>query len=288
MDGSKPLTIAAIAVILATGAACARVSAGHVGIKSTYTGSGKGLEELTVGPAWANYNLFTESVFEYPTFVQTVVWTKSTDEGRPTNEEISFTNKDSMLISADISLAYSLVPERVPAFYLKFRSDNLETFTDGFLRNLAREKFNDVAGRYTIEQVMGDNGPMLAEVKASLQKDLDPIGVHLEQFGFIGAPRPPQAVIDSISAKVKAVQLAQQKQNEVLQAQADAAKQVAQAEGQAKATLTLADSQAQANRKLAESITPTLIEYRKLDKWNGQLPQVSGSSGGIIVGLGSK
>lgn len=276
-----------MAIVLST-VGCARVSAGHVGIKSTYTGNGKGLEALTVGPAWAGYNMLTESVFEYPTYVQSVVWTQNTAEGKPVNEEISFTNKDSMLINADISLAYSLIPDRVPAFYLKFRSDNLETFTSGFLRNLAREKFNDVAGKYTIEQVMGDNGPMLAEVRSALQHDLDPIGVHLEQFGFIGAPRPPQAVIDSISNKVKATQLAQQKQNEVLQATADAAKQVAQAKGQAEATLALAEAQAQANRKLAESITPTLIEYRKLDKWDGKLSQVSGAGGGIILGLGQK
>src|SRR5579871_365311 len=85
---------------------CSRVSPGYVGIKSTVVGSGRGLQDVAVGPAWVFYNPTTESVFEYPTSAQTVVWTKNTAEGKPVNEEITFTNKDRMQISADISLGY--------------------------------------------------------------------------------------------------------------------------------------------------------------------------------------
>ncbi len=53
----------------------------------------------------------------------------------------------------------------------------------------------------------------------------------IDQFGFIGSPRPPQSVIDAINAKVQAQQIAVQKQNELVQSQADAAKLVAAAEG---------------------------------------------------------
>ena len=175
----------------------------------------------------------------------------------------------------------------MPAFYVKFRSDDLTRFTHGFLRNLARDHFNETAGKYTVEQIMGDNGPFIQEVRSKLQTDLEPIGVKLEQFGLIGAPRPPSGVIAAINAKVGATQLALQKQNEIVQAEADAKKQIAAAEGQAQSVLRIAEAQALANRKLADSLTPTLIQYEALQKWDGSMPQVMGSGGTPFIDLRS-
>lgn len=220
--------------------------------------------------------------------MQTVVWTQNTAEGKPVNEEITFTNKDSMQIAADISLAYTLERDKVPAFYVKFRSDDLNHFTMGFLRNMAREKFDNVAGRYSVEQIMGDNAAMLKEVRAELQAALDPYGVHIEQFGFIGAPRPPSSVIEAINLKVKANQIALQKQIEVMQQEAEAKKRIADADGWAKSTVIRADAEADANRKVAASLSPTLVEWKKLEKWDGHLSQVSGSAGGILLNVQGK
>lgn len=268
-----------IALLSSVAAGCARVGPGYVGIKVSMAGSDRGVNDIPATTGWVFYNPFGSSVYEYPTFVQQVVWTQNPAEGRPANEEITFTNADQMQIAVDVSLAYHIEPDKVPAFYVKFRSDDLDSFTYGYLHSLARDKFNEIGGKYRIEQIMGDNGPFLKEVKASLQTDLTPIGVVLEsQFGIIGAPRPPPAVIEAINMKVGAVQLAQQKQNEVVQAQADANKAVAKAEGDARSILAVATAQAEANRKIAESLSTNLIHYKELEKWDGKLPQVSGGS----------
>jgi len=239
-------------------------------------GSQRGVQDFTLKTGWVWYNPFGTSILEYPTFVQTAKWTKDVNEGKPLNEEITFTNKDQMLIAADISLSYSLQAEKVPAFYVKFRSDDIDAFTHGFLRNVARDQFNETAGKYSIEQIMGDNGPFLAEVRRKLQTSMEPVGVVIEQFGLIGAPRPPQAVIDSINAKVQAIQNASRVENEIRQSQAEAQKRIAIAEGEAKA-----------NQILTSSLTPTLIQWRQLElngrsieKWNGQLPVYNG--GGVM------
>lgn len=255
------------------------IQPGHAGIVVDAYGKDRGVQSYTASTGRVWYNPFTTTVFEYPTFVQSVVFTHSQDEGKAVNEEITFTNADQMSIAADVSLSYSLSLEKLPAFYVKFRSDDLSQFTYGFLRSLMRDKFNEIAGHYSIAQIMGDNGPFLREVKAALQTDLEPVGVHLEsQFGFIGAPRPPQQVIDAINLKVQATQLAMQKQNELVQVQADAAKAVAKAEGEARATLAWADAEATANRKIADSLTANLVQYKALEKWNGTLPQVAGAA----------
>lgn len=283
------LTMTILATMLLSSAACTRVGPGYVGIKVSLAGDSKGVDSVPATTGWVLYNPIFSSVYEYPTFVQTAVWTKNPNEGDSNcdkcNEEITFTNMDQMQVSADISLSYHLIPEKVPAFYVKFRSDDLHMFTHGILRNLARDAFNEHAGRYQIAQIMGDNAAFIADVKAALQTQLTPIGVQLDQFGLIGAPRPPQAVIEAINAKVHATQLAQQKQNELVQVQADAAKQVAQTEGYAKSVTIRAEAEASANRKIADSITPTLIQLRQLEKWNGALPYINGGSTNPFVSL---
>ena len=250
---------------------CTRVGPGHVGIKVSMAGDAKGVDSAPAVTGWVFYNPFLTSVFEYPTFVQQVQLEGET-------EQITFTTKDQMKVSADISFAYSIHAERVPHFYVRFRSDDLTTFSHGYLRSLIRDNFNDVGGRYAVEEIMGPrSAEFLTEVREQVQNIVGPLGVEMDkQFGFIGAPRPPQGVIDSINNKVQAVQIAQQKQNELVQSQADAAKEVAKTEGYAKSVLLRATAEATANKLLSESITTNLLELKRLEKWNGTLPQVTG------------
>lgn len=254
---------------------CTHIDAGHVGVLMEQC-SGGGVQPKPLGVGYHTTGACT-TIVEYPTYVQTVVWTKSPQEGHPNNEEITFTNADQMQISVDISLAYQLVPDRVPAFYAKFRADDLDRFTHGFLRNLARDKFDAAGGKYRVEQIMGDNGTFLAEVRSALQKDLDPYGVVISQFGFVGAPRPPQNVIDAINAKIGATQKAVQIENELKQSEAEARKSVAKAEGEARSTRLRADAEAYSNQKLASSLSPVLVEYLRVQKWNGVMPTVTGT-----------
>jgi hypothetical protein len=36
------------------------------------------------------------------------------------------------------------------------------------------------------------------------------------------------------------------------------------------------EAEAEANLRIAKSLTPELVEWQKIQKWNGALPQVSG------------
>jgi regulator of protease activity HflC (stomatin/prohibitin superfamily) len=283
----RKLVVAVATVLLLTAVAgCAtRIGPGYVGIKVDLAGSQRGVEDMPIRTGWVAYNPASSQVVEYPTFVQTIVWTHNPNEGSPNNEEITFTTKDDMAVSIDVSLSYKLDPAKVPMFYTTFRSDDLNTFTTGFLHNMARDVFNETAGEYTVEQIMGDNGPFIEEVRRKLQAQIAPYGVEIDQFGLIGAPRPPQSVIDSINAKVQAQQIALQKEMEVKQAEADAQKVVARAQGQA-----------QANELLTKSITPQLIQWQQLsvtdrwiNRWNGKMPDVNaGQLPGMLLNINPK
>ena len=68
----------------------------------------------------------------------------------------------------------------------------------------------------------------------------------------------------------------------IAEAEAEAeAKRIA-AEAEAKALLITAEAEAEANKKIAESLTDEVIENKKIDKWDGKLPTVTGDNGTII------
>ena len=63
------------------------------------------------------------------------------------------------------------------------------------------------------------------------------------------------------------------------------AAKVAEAEGDAQATLVKAKAQAEANRLLQETLNPLLVQSKAIDRWNGILPQFSGSGTVPFVNL---
>lgn len=257
-------------LLLAATTACTRVDVGHAGIVVHRYGSNRGVDAYPLVTGTVFYNPFTTSVMEYPTFMQIARWTA----GDP-NEEIQFNSSEGLIIHADISLGYQLDPTRVPHFYVKFRSDDIGSFTHGYLRNIARDAFAEVASRYTAEEIYGPKKEQfLREVRERVNGAVDSIGVEIQQFGFIGAPRLPENVVQALNSKIQAIQDAQRAQNQVAIAQAQALSAVAKAEGEAKA-----------NQALATSITPNLLEWRRLDlqqqaigKWSGALPQLMGGA----------
>lgn len=92
---------------------------------------------------------------------------------------------------------------------------------------------------------------------------------------------------DAIQQKSIAQQTAarQKIENETAIAKAEADKTVAikNAEAKAEKVRIEAEAQADANKKLADSISDTLIDYEKIEKWDGKLPTVTG--GNAIVSL---
>jgi regulator of protease activity HflC (stomatin/prohibitin superfamily) len=269
---------------------CVRVGPGYVGIKVNMSGTQRGVESFPKVTGWVFYLPGASRVLEYPTFVQTAIWTKNPHEGHEANEEISFNSKEGMVITGDISLSYQIDAEKVPSFYVKFRSDDLNVFTHGFLRNIARDAFNEVGPYYPVEEIYGPKKEeVLKLVRERINKQVQPFGVEIQQFGFTEAPRLPAPVVEALNAKIQATQNAIRVENEVRQAEAEAKKTVAIAQGDAKATVAKADGEAKANQLLAQSLSENLLRWRALgiqqqalEKWNGQLPQYTGGAVPLI------
>lgn len=271
-----------------------RIEAGHVGVEINLAGSQRGASEIPVRTGWVVYSPLRTQIIEFPTYVQTVKWTRDMGEGHPADEEMDFNSKEGMDIRVDVSLSYAIDPRMAPDFYVKYRVSELEMFTHGILRDIVRNSLNEVASTFTVEDIYGERkADFLNKVQAMIEQKVAPVGVSVQQFGFIGAPRVPDVIAAAITAKAQAIQQAERARNELATTQAEAAKKIAEAEGDAKSMVTRAQGEADANRIRQTSLTPQLLELRRIEnsqmlieKWNGQLPQVeSGSGSGMILQL---
>ena len=274
-------------------ASLTRIGAGYTGVEIYLSGSQRGPSEIPIRTGWVFYSPLRSQIIEFPTYVQTVKWTRDLNEGHPTNEEMSFNSKEGMEIYADVSLSYAIDPPKVPDFYLKYRLNDLEGFSHGILRDIVRNCLNEVASTFTVEEIYGENkATFLHKVQALIQEKVAAVGVTVQQFGIIGAPRVPDVIATAITAKAQAIQHAEQARNELAETQAQAAKKIAEAEGTAKAAVTMAQGEAEANKIRQSSLTPQLLELRRLenqkaliDRWNGQLPQVESGTNGMMLQL---
>jgi regulator of protease activity HflC (stomatin/prohibitin superfamily) len=268
-----------------------RIGAGYVGVEVNLAGSQRGTQDIPVRTGWVFYSPLKTQVIEFPTFVQTVKWTSDVNEGHPMNEELVFNSKEGQEVRADVSLSYAIDSVKVPEFYVKYRTDDLERFTHGILKDIVRNSLNEVASTYTLEDIYGENkARFLRESRERIQAQLAPVGVQIQQFGFIGKPRFTAAIEQAITQKTQAITEAERARNQLAVTQAEMAKSVAEAEGEAKSQIARAQGEAtslierargeaEANRLRQASITPQLLEWKRLenqraliDRWSGNVP----------------
>jgi regulator of protease activity HflC (stomatin/prohibitin superfamily) len=277
---AKILFVFFLAFFLTGCVGCTRIEPGHVGIKVNMLGSDRGVSNLTMETGLVLYMPFMTRVFEYPTSVQVATWIVSERDGRKGhNDEITFNTKEGLVFQVDISFAYQLVKEKIPQFYVKFRNDDLQEFTHVYLRNIARDAFQEVGALYTAEEIYGvKKEELLKNVVLKINKSVEEY-LKIEQFGFLGDIRMPTTVRQAIEGKIRATQIAIQTENEIRAEKASAQKAIAKAEGEAKS-----------NYIVAQSITPNLLEWRRLQiaewtvgKWDGHRPYFEGGGNANLM-----
>jgi regulator of protease activity HflC (stomatin/prohibitin superfamily) len=256
--------------------ACSNVPAGHVGVVVNTYGSDKGVSEreVGVGKYWLGWN---EQLFLFPTFMQTDTWQKTASK----DESIVFqTGKDGMLMNADFGITFAIDPKKVAILFQTYRK-GIDEISDIYLRNLVRDALNEFAAKYSADEVYGPKkNELMDQVEAELKKAVASRGIIVEKVYLIGGIRLPRQVQEAVDEKNKALQKTLQREQEIIQAKAEADIKIAEARGRAESVLMEAKAQAEANRLVAASITPELVRYRGIDKWDGALPRLNG--GGVV------
>ena len=189
-----------------------------------------------------------------------------------------------ILHAADVIVTYQVLPEKSAWLYANV-SDIKNLVGDELVASAIKSAMaelgpNEVTNRTKIEPLAQQK---LAE--SLVQKYGE--GVVFVNKVVINDMDFEDAYNEAIQQKSIAQQNAdkQKIENEAAIAKAEADKQVAitNAEAEAQKTSIAAEAQAEANRKLAESLSENLIEYQKIQKWDGKLPTVSGSSALVSI-----
>ena len=188
------------------------------------------------------------------------------------------------MYAADVIVTYQVLPERSAWLYANV-SDTKNLVGDELVASAIKSAMaelgpNEVTNRTKIEPLAQQK---LAE---SLNQKYGEGAVFINKV-VINNMNFEEAYNTAIQQKSIAQQNAdkQKIENEAAIAKAEADKQVAitNAEAEAQKTSIAADAQAEANRKIAESLSEPLIEYQKIQKWDGKLPTVSGSNALVSI-----
>ena len=236
------------------------------------------------------------TLYDFPVSVQQYTWSASKHEGSDQNEEFQFQTVDGSVVHADLGITFHIPVDKVGQVFKTYRKD-LDSIRNVYIRNSIREALNEVTSQLDVNDAIGPKKSyIITEVQKRVAERLTKDGIVIDSLSMVGAFRPPDAVVASLNAKLASVQLALQTQNEVAQTQAQALKDKAKAEGEAAARIATAkgdaearrlqaEAEANANERIAKSLTPALVEYKRIDRWDGKLPTIASGSGGMILSV---
>lgn len=246
MKTIKHLFLATILFSLAF-TSCTRIDAGSEGVKVKLYGSDKGVQDvsLVTGRVW--YNPLTESVYEFPTYVQTYDYASFTVNA-----------KDGSIFNVDPTLSFRVTEGNSPAIFKKYRKE-LSEITETTLFNYIRDAFRIEFNKFTTDSIISNREAFENSVQESISKTLVKEGFELEQM--TSGIAYPTSITDAINLKNKAVQEAIQVENELRVTEARAKKLLVQASAEAKA-----------NEIKQRTLSPLLIQQQFIEKWDGKTP----------------
>lgn len=173
-------------------------------------------------------------------------------------------SKDLQTVSTTIAINYRVDTSKSYSIY-KNIGRNYESV---LVIPAVNEVLKAIAAKYTAEESVTNRTLVSEGLVVGLNEKLNEIGLYVTDVNIIN--------FDFSEAYINAIEEKQVAQQQLLKAETEKQTAITNAEAEAEATKIRAEAEAEANRILAESITAELIEYQKIEKWNGELPVVSG------------
>ncbi len=274
----KFIAIIVLFVALAAGAILSikRVPAGFEGVKVINFGSNQGIQAQALRVGRHFCPVYFCEIHLFPTFEQNVIY-----------QDLGFQSIEGLSLRAPIGLKYQVNIGEAPKLYQQYRK-GIEELNNTVFRSLVTDSLNRVASRYTASDIYASGKQqVMNEVTEYINDRVSRYGAGVEQVLWAGLIMLPTEVKQGIDAKIQAKQLAEQRENEIRTQEAEAKKKIiaANAEREAQRAVTdaevyqitqTAQAQADANQIISRSLTSELIEYNKIEKWNGSLPKVTG------------
>lgn len=214
-----------------------------------------------------NMNAIGEGLhFKIP-IVQTA--TKMNVKTQKYQANLSASSKDLQDVQTAIAINYRIIDSKAPEIYKTIGTN----YADIVIYPLEQEINKAITAGYTAEELITKREDVRQKMKDSLTEKLFPRNIIVEEISIVNFAFS-DSFSQAIESKVTAEQNALAAKNKLEQVKYEAQQAITQAEGQA-----------EAQSLLAKSVTSETIEYQKLQvqlagiqKWNGILPQVTGSA----------
>ena len=132
------------------------------------------------------------------------------------------------------------------------------------------EVLKAITAKYTAEESVTNRALISDGLVTELNEKLNESGLFVTDVNIIN--------FDFSEAFITAIEEKQVAQQQLLKAETEKQTAITNAEAEAEALRIRSEAEAAANKVLAESVTPELVEYNKIEKWDGKLPTYNGSA----------
>lgn len=189
--------------------------------------------------------------------------------------------KDLQQVNTELAVNY-----RVDATKSYYILKNVgRTYEDTLVTPATNEVLKAVMAKYSAEECITHRASLSSEIINSINEKLNKQGIFVEDINIVNFN-----FSEELNSAIEAKQVAEQnklkaeteKEQTIIEAQAAAEKKTIAAKANADATLIEAKAAAEANKLLNQSLSDKVINYEAVQKWNGELPKVSGSSGTFV------
>ncbi len=210
---------------------------------------------------------------------------------RKVEKQASAASKDLQVVSTSVAVQYSLNGPVAPLTYQKIGTAQVVEAT--LIGPAIMESVKAVTAQYTAEELVTRRAEVKIGIQLAIESFIDETLAQKEVIGAVSIANVAitdfnfsaefnRAIEDKVRAEQEALQAINEKLRRVTQAEAAAAERTLAADAEAYQIEVASTARADAIRREAEALkdNPALIQLRIAEKWNGQLPQVTG--GGAI------
>jgi len=188
-------------------------------------------------------------------------------------KEIDASSKEYQIVKMTGMMNFHIDPAYVNDLYQKVGLDFADKVIDPAFNDFVKE----VVPTYPIGEILPKREEIRKRAMTKLGDNLSRYHIIVDDIYFASIRFSPEYE-GAIEAKQVAQQQVETQKQVLAQREIEAQQKVASAKGEAESILVVAQGQAKANDALSRSISPILVQYKGVEKWNGILPQVSGGA----------
>ncbi len=192
-------------------------------------------------------------------------------------KEIDASSKEYQIVKMTGMMNFHIDPSFVNDLYQKVGLDFADKVIDPAFNDFVKE----VVPTYPIGEILPKREEIRQRAMKKLGDNLSRYHIIVDDIYFANI-RFSSEYEGAIEAKQVAQQQVETQKQVLAQREIEAQQKVATAKGEAESILVVAQGQAKANDALSRSISPILVQYKSVEKWNGVLPQVSGGTAPFI------